>query len=93
MGCSPPFTTRTRKSGLICCAAFALLCAVAVQATAETSVIVHTTKPYDAVVTAIEALGGAVLYQYQNVDGLAAPDPGRKVGGPPRHGRRLGGRK
>lgn len=38
-------------------------------------VIVHTAKPYDQVITAIEQLGGTVTFQYKHADGLAAEIP------------------
>lgn len=38
-------------------------------------VIVHTAKPYEKVVQAIEEFGGTVTIQYENVDGLAAQIP------------------
>ncbi len=72
-------------SGKRCSTFFAvlvLLSAVAVRSQADTGVIVHTAKPYDTVVAGIEALGGTVTYQYQNVDGLAARIPLDKLGDP-----------
>ena len=39
------------------------------------SVIVHTAKPYNKVIAAIEDLGGTVTAQYVNVDGLAVRLP------------------
>lgn len=41
----------------------------------DVSVIVHTAKPYNKVIKAIEDLGGNVTAQYVNVDGLAARIP------------------
>lgn len=38
-------------------------------------VIVHTAKPYGAVIAAIEDLGGTVTAEFENVDGLAAEIP------------------
>lgn len=38
-------------------------------------VIVHTAKPYGAVIAAIEDLGGTVTAEFENIDGLAAEIP------------------
>jgi len=48
-------------------------------AESRTGVLVHTAKPYDRVVQAIEGMGGEVTHQYQYVDGLAAQIPGDKL--------------
>ncbi|MCH8202611.1 MAG: S8 family serine peptidase [Proteobacteria bacterium] len=41
----------------------------------QVDVIVHTAKPYNKVIAAIEDLGGTVTMKYVNVDGLAARIP------------------
>ncbi|MFQ5535410.1 MAG: S8 family serine peptidase [Sphingomonadales bacterium] len=43
-------------------------------------VIIHTAKPYGAVIASIEELGGTVTFEYQNVDGIAARIPADKFG-------------
>lgn len=46
----------------------------------DTGVIVHTSKPYAKVISAIENLGGEVTIQYENVGALAAQVPAGKLG-------------
>lgn len=42
-------------------------------------VIIRTAKPYDAVAQKITALGGRILYEFRNANGLAADLPGNQV--------------
>ena len=64
----------------VLCAVLILASSTPAPSRADSGVIVHTAKPYGAVVAGIEALGGTVTYQYQNVDGLAARIPDARLG-------------
>jgi len=41
----------------------------------NSKVLIRTVRPYDPIVSRISSLGGRVLYQYKNVDAIAAELP------------------